>query len=226
MPKDTSDRRDRFIAEFDAQLQRSDGRRIVNSLCYGLTELRGLLFTRVHADVERNFGRDSMVMPMSLLASEDRARLEIDIFQIATSSAQVQQHKYVADPAWYLDWLRRLRLDDSAYQDNVRKRLERYWEMTEEERRVGFSRVLEKTFPEATRAPLVLYRLFPLSVAIATALAFSDDADARRLRQQQISWLPAIADCQECRGQVLENGERCATCSNPLWTYDWLNVAS
>ena len=72
MSKDTTDRRDRFAAEFDAHERRHDGRRLVDSLCYGLTELRGLFFTRVHADVERNFGRDSMVMPMSQLASEDR----------------------------------------------------------------------------------------------------------------------------------------------------------
>ena len=138
----------------------------------------------------------------------------------------MKERNYLPDPSWYHDWLSRLRLEEDVDKENVRKRLDRYREMTEEERRVGFSRVLDKTFPEATHAPLVLYRLFPLSVAIATALAFSDESDAKRLRQQQISWLPSIADCHECRGQVLENGERCATCSNPLWTYDWLNIAS
>ena len=147
MSKESIDRRDRFAAEFDEHERRSDGRRIVNSLCYGLTELRGLFFTRVHADVERNFGRDSMVMPMSQLASEDRARLEIDIFQVATSCAQVQQRNYAPDPSWCHDWLRRLRLDQDADKEPVRKRLDRYREMTDEERRVGFSRVLEKRFP-------------------------------------------------------------------------------
>ena len=148
MSKDTTDHRDRFAAEFNAQERRNDGRRLVDSLCYGLTELRGLFFTRVHADVERDFGRDSMVMPMSQLASEDRARLEIDVFQVAASYAQVKERSYLPDPSWYHDWLGRLRLDEDVDKENVRKRLNRYREMTEEERR---SRLLPRAGKDVSR---------------------------------------------------------------------------
>jgi hypothetical protein len=72
----------------------------------------------------------------------------------------------------------------------------------------------------------VLYRLFPLAAGIVTATAFVDAGAAAELRESQTSWLPSIADCGECRGRVLENGEQCAVCNNPLWNYEWLNAPS
>ena len=36
--------------------------------------------------------------------------------------------------------------------------------------------------------------------------------------------LSIIRDCAECHGSVLENGEQCRNCGNPLWKYDWLTA--
>jgi hypothetical protein len=223
--EDKTKRREELAQAFNQHESRSNGAQVVSSLCYGLRTLRNLLFTRVHEDVERNFGRDSMVVSFSMLKCEEQTRLEIDVFQVAVSTAEAQSRGYVKDVAWFADWLKRLRLEPGTDTELVQQRLARYLELSSEERRVAFSRVLERTFPEATRAPLVLYRLLPLGISIATALAFGDQAAAQQLRGQQINWLPSITDCHECRGQLLENGEQCATCSNPLWSYDWLNAA-
>ena len=45
---------------------------------------------------------------------------------------------------------------------------------------------------------------------------------ARSLRKQQTSLLPAILDCHRCRGRLLDCGESCPECGNPLWKYNWL----
>jgi hypothetical protein len=47
-------------------------------------------------------------------------------------------------------------------------------------------------------------------------------AQAARERQKQM--LSVITDCNRCRGRLLENGEKCANCGNPLWTYKWLTA--
>jgi hypothetical protein len=98
-------------------------------------------------------------------------------------------------------------------------------EKDDDQRRLSFSGHLEHAYPEARRAPLVLYRLFPLSVGIATALAFSAPLDANELRNQQMFWLPSIQDCHECHGAPLENGEKCRVCGNPVWSHRWLTEA-
>jgi hypothetical protein len=59
---------------------------------------------------------------------------------------------------------------------------------------------------------------------VATALAFNDLRRARTLRAQQIHFLPAIDECHQCQGNVLENGESCVACGNPLWDYEWLTI--
>jgi rRNA maturation endonuclease Nob1 len=41
-------------------------------------------------------------------------------------------------------------------------------------------------------------------------------------RKKQIDLLPHISDCHACRGNPLENGERCQQCGNPMWKFDWL----
>jgi hypothetical protein len=224
-PIDTEERRLEAAQAFDRQRNSHDGTRIVNSLTYGLTTLRSLLFTRVHDDVEQHVGRDSMIMPVSMMESEEKAKLEIEVFQVAVSTVEAEQRAYVGDSAWYAQWLAHLRLGALADAEHHRTRLERYLTLTAEERRMGFTRVLEKAFPEATRAPLILYRLFPLAVAIVTAVAFGDCEGGSGLRKRQTVWLPSITDCQECGGRLLDNGEQCASCSNPLWTYQWLTAA-
>jgi hypothetical protein len=222
---DSAERRARAAQELSLREDRQDTNSIVNSLCYGLDTLRNLLFTRVHQDVQKYVGRDSMMVPVSLLESEETTKQEIEIFQLAISTEDAREHGYVSDSSWYAQWLTTLRLDDCGPDSPATKRLQQYVSLPAPERRAKFLRVLERTFPQATRSPLVLYRLFPLAVQIVTAQAFGDSASAIQLRKQQSTWLPSISDCQECRGRLLENGEQCASCCNPLWKYEWLTAA-
>ena len=105
------------------------------------------------------------------------------------------------------------------------KRLNDYLAMEPDVRRLEFSRVLQKLMPETAKAPLILFRLFPLAVRIVATVAFGDHFAASELRNQQTRWQPAVADCLECHGRVLDNGDRCPTCANPLWEYVWLTAA-
>jgi hypothetical protein len=102
------------------------------------------------------------------------------------------------------------------------KRVNYYASQNIEERRLKFVSVLQRTIPQSARAPLVLFRLFPRSVRILAAVAFADPLSAQKLRNEQIGFLPAISDCHECHGQVLDNDEICRCCGNPLWNYTWL----
>jgi hypothetical protein len=72
---------------------------------------------------------------------------------------------------------------------------------------------------------LVLLRLVPAAVQIAVALSFGKSPDAQHWRHEQVEILPSIRDCPRCRGRLLENGEQCTMCGNPLWTFDWLTNA-
>jgi hypothetical protein len=103
-----------------------------------------------------------------------------------------------------------------------RRRIRHYLAMSDDELRLSFSRNLETVFPEARLAPLILYRLFPLSVRIVAAIAFGNHLDAAELRNRQTLWLAAIGDCHECHGRPLDNGDQCAVCGNPIWSYHWL----
>lgn len=118
-----------------------------------------------------------------------------------------------------------MRLGERAGDPQVVRRLQRILSKDEGQRRLSFSAHVEHAYPEARRAPLVLFRLFPLSVAVATALASGQFEDANELRRRQISWLPAIQDCRQCHGVLLTNGEMCLTGSNPIWNYRWLTAA-
>jgi hypothetical protein len=225
LAQDTAARREQAAAEANSQLNRADGLRLVNSLTYGLTTLRNSLFTRVHEDVQKYVGRDSMVMPVSLLESEETTKVEIEIFQLAVSTIEFAERGYGTDHSWYAMWLGALRLDDCQPGSASYERLSEYLKMSARDRRAAFMRVLEKTFPEAARSPLVLHRLFPPAAGIVTAQAFQDHDAALGHRKQQAVWLPSITDCHECRGRLLENGEQCAVCGNPLWKYEWLTAA-
>ena len=85
---------------------------------------------------------------------------------------------------------------------------------------------LLKELPRARHIRLVLFRLYPLAVRIVTDVAFGDHFRANELRNQQLALLPAIADCHECHGKTLDNGEKCRTCGNPVWLYEWLTESS
>jgi hypothetical protein len=83
---------------------------------------------------------------------------------------------------------------------------------------------LEQALPEASKAPLGIYRMFPRAVRITTAVAFSDMQRAREVRAEQVSYLPIIADCHQCHGLPLDNRETCVQCGNPIWKLKWLSA--
>src|SRR5664279_945705 len=102
------------VAEsFNRHNGRQGGPLAVQWLNHGLTVLRNSLYNRMHQDVERFIGKDSMLMPVSEIKTMFLAHQAIETYQIAESAAMAKQLNYVADPkAWYLDWLARLRLAD------------------------------------------------------------------------------------------------------------------
>jgi len=214
------------FTERHVEANRHDGEHVSGSLNGGLAILRDSLYGRVHRDVEIELGKDTMIMPVSEMKTEASTKTEIDLYQIAESAAAVGEHGYVrTDARWYLQWLTRLRLGEAATEANTAARLDDYMSRTPDDRRLAFTDVLATVLAESTRAPLVLFRLFPLSVEIATALAFGDHAAAQDARNRQTFLLPEIGYCNECHGKVLENGEQCPGCGNPLWKYEWLTAA-
>ena len=223
--QETMDRRTNAATRFDAQQPGNLGTSVTTSISYGLGSLRLALFHRIHEDVERYYGADSMLSPVSidgLRKMETATKVEIEIYQVAVSCEEVRDRGYVEDMAWYRDWLAELRLGELADRPQVRGRLDHYLDEQRSERRLDFSGVLSRNAPDASRAPLVLYRLFPLSVRIATNLAFGDHLAASETRNLQTSMLPNIVDCRICHGRPLDNGDSCETCGNPVWRFDWL----
>lgn len=220
-----STRRAGAIGEFAEKEHRSDASVVVTSLAHGLTGLRKLMFERVHDDVERRFGMDSMLMPASENRMRARTLVEIEIYQVAIATIHAQQRAYVNQPKpWFLNWLTGLRLGEAKDSPQVQSRLSQYLKLDKAERRLAFTDALVRALPEAGRAPLVLYRLFPLAIKIVTSVAFGDVATAVGQRDQQLAFLPAIGDCSQCKGQPLDNGEICRMCGNPVWRYDWLTA--
>ena len=218
-------RRVEAIEEFNCHESRDDGVQVAGSLSEGLTLLRDAFFTRMHDDVERWMGVDSMLMPVCREKSEQIARMEIEIYQIAEAGAAATAFGYTAAAEWFVEWLSRVRLTADQATPATQKRLAEYLVLSPEKRIARFEGALAKVLPESTQAPLVLFRLFPLSVQIATALAFADHGRAPTLRNAQSAVLPSILDCRACHGKVIENGESCPGCGNPLWKFSWLTAA-
>jgi hypothetical protein len=212
-------------AAIDRHEHRSDGARVAQALGDGLKLLRDLFFSRVHGDVELAFGVDSMLAPIAQMRTEDAAKTEIDLYQIAEAASHAREQRYVsADEKWCLEWLGRLRLGAVLDSPELAQRLSRYASKGPDDRRRAFSVMLERTLPDARRAPLILYRLLPLAVAVATDLAFNSHAGAAEMRRRQITLLPGIRDCHNCHGAVLDVGEKCQQCGNPMWKHDWLTA--
>lgn len=223
--KECGPRRGSAITAFEVKEKRSDAGAVVSSLCDGLTRLRKLMFERVHDDVERQFGMDSMLMPTSEENLRTRTLLEIELYQVAIAAIQARSYQYVKQPdPWFLDWLTDLRIGTEKDNSLVVQRLSHYLKLDKAKRRLAFTDALVRALPEAERAPLVLYRLFPLAIKVVTSVAFSDATTAAAERDRQMSFLPAIGDCSECHGRLLENGEVCRTCGNPVWNYQWLTA--
>lgn len=211
--------------EFDHHEHRSDGLQVIESLCGGLTFLRDALYARSHTDVERRMGMDSMIYPLSEEKSERTTKREIEAYQVVVSAGIAQAKGYVADVEWFRDWLARLRLGLVDSNSRAALRMNYYVSKSARDQRLAFGDILTAVLPEASRAPLILMRLFPVAVQIVTALAFGKSVDAQAMRHEQLEILPSIADCYRCHGKLLENSERCMMCGNPLWTYDWLTAA-
>jgi hypothetical protein len=225
-PEEESVRRHtRAAKEFDRHEGRRDGAQVAGSLAGGFDVLRDALHFRVHLDVQEVVGVDSMFLPVSKIDAQRRARTEIELYEVAESAATVRECGYVgtADD-WYLQWLARLKLGDACDAPDHIARLEDYLGKTSDQRRLAFTDVLADVLPDSRRAPLVLFRLLPLAIRIVTALAFGDHVRAREARNDQAAHLPAIRYCRRCRGEVLENGEQCEQCGNPLWQYKWLTA--
>jgi hypothetical protein len=222
--QDRCQRRSDAAAEFGQHEPRTDGARVVNQLADGLCTLRDLLFTRIHGDVENLFGTDSMLMPAVSLKSEANTRTEIEIYQIAESTADAAASHYVSDDSWYMQWLGRMRLGNAVEAPGVVQRLASYRGKSPDERRRAFATQLQRVQPEAGRAPLVMFRLLPLAISIVTAIAFGDHPRAEETRKRQITWLPSIADCHACHGRLMDVAEECPQCGNPIWKYNWLTA--
>jgi len=224
MDKELASRREREIAEFAENTQRADAPAVVASLIDGLQQLRDTFFDRIHRDVELAMGTDSLLLPVSTARSVTATNAEIGAYQIAEAAAAVREFQLAADAVWFARWLTPTWLAQSAESSVVAKLVAEYLATSANSRRRTFSTRLVKVFPEASQAPLVIYRLFPLANVLATCVAFRDSTRAAEIRKQQISWLAVIRDCQQCHGRVLENGEQCAQCGNPFWKYDWLTA--
>ncbi len=211
--------------EFNQHEHRGDALRVIENICGGLTLVRDAFYSRVHSDVEVCLGKDSLILPISEEKTERTTKLEIEVYLVAVSAATAEAHAYVADGGWYRDWLARLRIGSLEPDSRAARRIAYYAAKTPDEQRLAFSNVLARTLPESGRAPLILLRLLPLAAQVATAQAFCQSADANAWRREQREILPSIADCHRCRGKVLENGEKCEMCGNPLWNFEWLNNA-
>jgi len=210
---------------FNEHEHRDDGTRLANCLADGLNLLRDLFFTRVHSDVETAFGMDSMLAPISPVKTEANSKMEIDIYQVAESVELAQARHYIGtSDEWYAHWLGKLRLGEGLTEPGVAQRLAYYANKDADGRRRAFSQVLERALPEASRAPLIIYRLLPLAVTITSAIAFGDHVSAQAVRKRQMLLLSSIGDCHECRGALLDIGEQCPQCGNPFWKYAWLTA--
>lgn len=200
---------------------------VVENLAASLNNLRNLLLRRVHEDIEAQYGIDSMLAPMTEEEEERelfQAKVEIEVYSIATAADEMTASNYADDQQWCLDWLTQLRLGDDVPK-GVQQRLEGYLKRSLEKRRLLFSDVLVRSLPEAGKAPLVIFRLYPKAVRLAVAVAFNDPLRASECRNEQIAILPSITDCHQCHGRPLDSGDTCSECGSPLWKLRWLLAA-
>src|SRR5262249_29219749 len=157
---------------------------------------RKLLLTRLHNDVEAQFGIDTIRAPST--SNEARREIghaasEIETYSAVVVLAEAAHSGYAkADFPWFCGWLTRLCWGEHA-DPAILERLHAYDQLTDGERRRMFASLVEQALPEATSAPLVIYRLYPRAVRIATALAFGDRLRASDVRSEQIAYLPVIS---------------------------------
>jgi hypothetical protein len=166
-----------------------------------------------------------MIVTISQLDEQKQtqsAKLEIDKYSTIVVAEEVGERAYVGRAGkWFLNWLFLLRLDREQkllFQQWVQA----YKSPSAEARRLKFLTLLQRAMPESARSPLVLFRSIPRALRIVAAVAFGDRLRAQELRAEQCSFLPAIGDCPECHGRVLDNDESCRVCGNPVWEFEWL----
>ena len=222
--QDQSPRLAEAAAELAGHGHCHDAAQVVAGLADGLSLLRELFFELMHGDVERIIGYDSMLLGASALKSEADTHIEIEIYEIVEAAEEAAAGQFTSDDEWFRRWLAQLRLGAAADKPAIAQRFSFYVGKPPDVRRRTFSALLQRLFPESGHAPLVIYRLFPLAIAAATAISFGDLRLAAEARRQQISWLSSIADCPVCHGRLLENGEKCPQCGNPFWHYEWLTA--
>jgi len=211
--------------DFNGRTRRNDGAGVAAALNDGLALLQDLLYCRLHGDVQQIVGKDSMLMPVSELKTQWRAKTEMARSQgVVSRAAAAALGALGADDDWYLHWLARLLLGESLVDAEALRRLAEYEAKPPRERLLAFTDVLAKALPESRQAPLVLFNLFPLSVQIATVVAFGEAARAAGPRKEQLAQQPAFGDCSVCKGRVLKIGKQCPKCGNPLWKHEWLTA--
>ncbi len=228
-----AERRRAAIAQFNAHEDRRDGEAVVGRLDDAFAVLADLVFTRIHGDVEKHIGVDSFYNPASATKAEARAKGELNAFFACECALFAEERAYVrggnasgeaSGDGWCESWIAALLVDERDLGTPAAQRLAGYRGKSPDDRRRGFSLVLERAFPEATRAPLVIYRLLPLAIRLATALAFERADHAQAQRDRQLVLLPSILDCTTCNGAVMPSGETCAGCGNPFWKYELLTA--
>lgn len=224
----TEERNRRRAAAADALAtlsRRPDASQIVARLDDGLTLLRNRLYTRLQTDVQRNFGRDSMLVPLSESLTENQVKGETEAYLVAEVSDELASVGILTRSDHNHQWLRELRLADRQDRAAQEARAQQYFQLANRERQLEFSDRLEQLLREARLAPLVLYRLFPLAVRAVAALAFGDHLRGGEIRNAQASLLPAITYCRNCHGRLLDVDESCRECGNPVWTIRWMTQA-
>jgi hypothetical protein len=220
--EERSRRRAAAIQALSALTHRPDAAEIVGRLDDGLSLLRNQLYTRLQTDVEHNFGKDSMLMPLSELMTEHQAKGEIEAFLVAEVLDELSQSGAMQQPDKNQHWLQELRFTGRSDRAALETRARAYLRLSSRDRQMEFSDKLEELLHEARLAPMVLYQLFPLSVRAITALAFGDHLRGGEIRNRQASLLPCISYCRNCHGRLMEVDELCRECGNPVWTIRWM----
>ena len=222
---DSIDRLDEAAGNFNRRGNRGTGPASAASLANGLTILRETLYLRIHEDVQEQVGIDSMLSPVSEIKAQQRSIAEIEVYQAVESAISVQQAAYVkSGEDWYLPWLMWLRLGEAGRNAQAAERSKLYLSKSSDDRRLAFVRRWLAVCPNREGA------LGPVPSAAAWGAnchsrpGCGDRGAAARLRKEQAAILPAIADCRQCRGEVLECAEQCRACGDPLWKYRWLTA--
>src|SRR5262245_62070960 len=149
------DRGEQVRAEFKQRLGGPNSIDTADSLWRGLTTLRKLLLTRLHNDVEAQFGIDTIRAPST--SNEARREIghaasEIETYSAVVVLAEAAHSGYAkADFPWFCGWLTRLCWGEHA-DPAILERLHAYDQLTDGERRRMFASLVEQALPEATSA--------------------------------------------------------------------------